>query len=228
MIGTFELARTTRRLGGGAVAFVAMAIAAGCTVGPDFKAPDKPAIEGYTPENLVPRTASAPVHGGEAQSLTFGADIPGQWWQLYRSTELDALVEQALKANPDLDAAQASLRQANELLYAQQGALFPTISANGSGTPAVVQRSADRVAGIDNDVRRHHGVAQRLLCARRVGRHAPAGRIAGGAGRVPAFPARGDLSDADLQCRRRRRQSGVVARPDRRHQRDHPAPGQTR
>ncbi len=134
MIGTFELARTTRRLGGGAVAFVAMAIAAGCTVGPDFKAPDKPAIEGYTPENLVPRTASAPVHGGEAQSLTFGADIPGQWWQLYRSTELDALVEQALKANPDLDAAQASLRQANELLYAQQGALFPTISANGSGT----------------------------------------------------------------------------------------------
>jgi outer membrane protein TolC len=42
------------------------------------------------------------------------------------------LIDEALKANPDLDAAQASLRRANAALYAQQGTLFPTISANGS------------------------------------------------------------------------------------------------
>jgi NodT family efflux transporter outer membrane factor (OMF) lipoprotein len=111
-----------------------MVVVAGCTVGPDFKSPDKPTIDGYTPENLVPRTSSAPVHGGEAQSLMLGADVPGRWWQLYRSAELDALVDQALKANPDLDAAQAALRQAYENLYAQQGAFFPTISGNASGT----------------------------------------------------------------------------------------------
>jgi NodT family efflux transporter outer membrane factor (OMF) lipoprotein len=131
MIGALPRARTTGRLGLAAFAVVAVA---GCTVGPDYRQPDKPTIDGYTPESLVPRTASAPVHGGEAQSLVLGADVPGRWWQLYRSAELDALVEQALEANPDLDAARAALRRANELLYAQQGALFPTIGANASGT----------------------------------------------------------------------------------------------
>lgn len=60
-------------------------------------------------------------------------DIPGQWWGLFRSNELNALITQALKANPDVDAAQASLRQANEtpLRYAQ-GSLFPTFTGNGS------------------------------------------------------------------------------------------------
>ncbi|HLG45812.1 MAG TPA: efflux transporter outer membrane subunit [Reyranella sp.] len=106
---------------------------AGCTSGPDFVRPDKPKEQGYTPENLVPQTAAATVaDGGAAQTFLPSADIPGQWWTLFRSGELNALIDEALKANPDLDAAQASLRQANEALYAQQGALFPTISANGS------------------------------------------------------------------------------------------------
>lgn len=130
MIRTVPSARTATRLG---LTIFAVAALAGCSVGPDFNRPAKPAIDGYTPENLAPRTSSAPVHGGEAQSLTLGADIPGRWWQLYRSTELDALVDQALTANPDLDAAQAALRRANELLFAQQGALFPTISGGASG-----------------------------------------------------------------------------------------------
>ena len=105
---------------------------AGCTVGPDFMRPDKPKIEGYTPESLaLQTTGSAVADGGAVQTFNPNAEIPGQWWELYRSAELNALIEQALKANPDLDAAQASLRQANELLYAQQGTLFPTISGNG-------------------------------------------------------------------------------------------------
>ena len=40
------------------------------------------------------------------------------------------LIAQSLAANPDLLAAQAALRQANENVYAGQGALFPTVSAN--------------------------------------------------------------------------------------------------
>jgi NodT family efflux transporter outer membrane factor (OMF) lipoprotein len=107
----------------------------GCTSGPDFVRPDKPKEQGYTPENLVPQTAAAEVtDGGAAQAFVPEADIPGQWWTLFRSGELNALIDEALKANPNLDAAQASLRQANEALYAQQGSLFPTISANGSAT----------------------------------------------------------------------------------------------
>ena len=40
------------------------------------------------------------------------------------------MIGQALKANPDLDAAQAALRQAQENVYAEQGALFPQASFN--------------------------------------------------------------------------------------------------
>jgi NodT family efflux transporter outer membrane factor (OMF) lipoprotein len=134
MTGVLQGARTRRRSGRRAALLVSLAALAGCTVGPDFEAPDKPTIKGYTPEDLVPRTSSAPVHGGEAQSLMLGADVPGRWWQLYGSAELDSLVVQSLRANPDLDAAQAALRQAREQLYAQQGALFPTIKGNASAT----------------------------------------------------------------------------------------------
>ena len=75
----------------------------GCTVGPDFKRPAKPATTGYTPENLVPKTASADVpDGGAAQTFDPAADIPGQWWELFRSAELNGLIVQALKANPEL------------------------------------------------------------------------------------------------------------------------------
>ncbi|HEU5095584.1 MAG TPA: efflux transporter outer membrane subunit [Reyranella sp.] len=131
---TISLSRAARRAGLGALALASLIAASGCTVGPDFKRPAKPTTTGYTPENLVPTTASAGIaDGGTAQTFDPGADIPGQWWELYRSPELNALIVEALKANPDLDAAQASLRQAYELLYAQQGTLFPTFSANGQG-----------------------------------------------------------------------------------------------
>jgi NodT family efflux transporter outer membrane factor (OMF) lipoprotein len=119
--------------------FVVLAAAlAGCTSGPDFVRPDKPKEQGYTPENLAPQTAaSAVADGGAAQTFVPAEDIPGQWWTLFRSAELNALIDEALKANPDLDAAQASLRQANEAFYAQQGALFPGFNANASGQNAL-------------------------------------------------------------------------------------------
>ena len=120
-----------------ALLLASVAIIAGCTSGPDYKQPDKPKEQGYTPENLVPQTAAAPgAEGGAAQTFTEGRDIPGDWWTLFRSQELSALVGEALRANPDLDAAQAALRQANETLYAQQAGLFPSLTANGSGTQA--------------------------------------------------------------------------------------------
>ena len=43
------------------------------------------------------------------------------------------IVAQADTAKGLVDAAQAALRQARENFYAQQGGLFPTLSANGSG-----------------------------------------------------------------------------------------------
>jgi len=104
----------------------------GCAVGPDFKAPSAPANAGFSPAGtpLAPATAAAPIPGGDAQRFVDGLDIPGQWWTLFQSAELNALIELALKQNPTLESAQAALRQANESVAAQRGALFPSISGS--------------------------------------------------------------------------------------------------
>ena len=68
--------------------------------------------------------------GGTAQRLTQDRDIPGEWWGLFHSPQITELVTQALQANPDVAAAQATLRQARETTRAEQGALFPQVSAS--------------------------------------------------------------------------------------------------
>ncbi|MDA7023871.1 efflux transporter outer membrane subunit [Pseudomonas fragi] len=111
--------------------FIALA---GCTLGPDFVRPEVAADAGYSTRNLT-ITARADIDaGGAAQRLIAGMDIPGQWWTLFRSPELNALVEEALRANPDISAAQAALRQANEQVYVDQASLFPVLNGNLSKT----------------------------------------------------------------------------------------------
>ncbi|MGK9165224.1 efflux transporter outer membrane subunit [Inquilinus limosus] len=111
-------------------------ILAGCAVGPDFKRPDAPGVGQYTPGTPLAQTASADVSGGVAQTIRNGRDIPGDWWRVFRSDTLNRLVAEALKANPDIQSAQAALRQAQENVAAEQGFLLPTISASGSGERA--------------------------------------------------------------------------------------------
>jgi NodT family efflux transporter outer membrane factor (OMF) lipoprotein len=106
------------------------ALLAGCAVGPRYHRPEAPADAGYAPAPLAEISASAPVHGGEAQRMVSGRDIPFEWWELFKSPALNALVERAFKANPTVMAAQAALVQAHELVYAQQGYFFPTFDAN--------------------------------------------------------------------------------------------------
>jgi NodT family efflux transporter outer membrane factor (OMF) lipoprotein len=103
-----------------------------CAVGPDFEEPAAPDASGYTPQPLAEQTSSADVRGGEAQRFVQGLDIPGQWWTLFHSEPLNALVEQALKNNPTLPAAEAALQQARENVYAAEGAFFPTAVASYS------------------------------------------------------------------------------------------------
>ena len=112
-----------------------IALLTGCAVGPDFARPGVAKNAGYSQEKLATTTASADVaDGGAAQKLVEGMDIPGQWWTLFRSPTLNALVEEALKANADVAAAQAALHQAYELVYAEQASLFPSLSAGASRT----------------------------------------------------------------------------------------------
>src|ERR1039458_5337041 len=123
----------------------AAALAASCAVGPHYHKPEAPANAGYAPAPLPEATASADIHGGEAQRLINERDIPFEWWELFQSPALNRLVEQAFKANPTVVAAQAALAQAQELVYAQQGFYFPTVSA-------VYQAERHKIAGnLTND-----------------------------------------------------------------------------
>ena len=107
---------------------------AGCAVGPGFRRPLPPPVTAYTVRPLPARTARAPVPDGQAQRLVQGMNLPGQWWTLFHSTALDAIVSAALRANPTLQAAQASLREAQAQLHAGEGAWYPALSATTSAT----------------------------------------------------------------------------------------------
>jgi len=112
-----------------ALLVIAVALVASCAVGPRFHRPEAQVDAGYAPTPLPESSASAPVHGGEVQRLISDRDIPFEWWQLFQSPALNALVEQAFKANPTVPAAQAALAQAQEVVRAQRGFYFPTVAA---------------------------------------------------------------------------------------------------
>jgi NodT family efflux transporter outer membrane factor (OMF) lipoprotein len=98
----------------------------GCMVGPDFKHPAPPRAEAYLPD-LPSDFVAANVPGGETQTVVQGLDIPGQWWQAFHSRPLNELIDDALRANPDVRAAVAGLKVAQENARAQRATLFPTI-----------------------------------------------------------------------------------------------------
>jgi NodT family efflux transporter outer membrane factor (OMF) lipoprotein len=117
----------SRLLAPGAV--LASLLIAGCVVGPNFKTPPPPNVAGYTQQPLAPTAATPGIPGGEAQRFVSGGDIPSDWWSLFHSRPLNALIEQALANNPNLKAAQAALLAAHENVRAQHGAYAPRVSA---------------------------------------------------------------------------------------------------
>jgi NodT family efflux transporter outer membrane factor (OMF) lipoprotein len=125
-----------------------------CAVGPDFKKPNAPIATGYT-------TDAAQIISTGARHFVMGRDIPFAWWEQFQSPKLNALVERALKSNPNIAAAQAALRQANEYVMAQQGFFYPTVAAsftpsrnklagNQSSNAPGVQGNGSNISGYQN------------------------------------------------------------------------------
>jgi NodT family efflux transporter outer membrane factor (OMF) lipoprotein len=111
------------------------ALLSGCAVGPNFRAPTPPPVDAYAPSPTAatPETAGA---GGGAEHFAPGADLQADWWTLFGSKPLEALVRRALIANPDLAAAEAALRQARETAAVDRAALLPSLSLDLSTTRA--------------------------------------------------------------------------------------------
>ena len=114
---------------GMAATSAASLLLAGCAVGPDFERPPAPDVKGFTSTPLM-TTPTTDVNGGASQSFLVGENITGQWWTLFKSPALDALLVQSIKNNPTLQAAQASLRQAQENQAALFGVLMPAVDGH--------------------------------------------------------------------------------------------------
>jgi len=102
------------------VSGLSMLLCAGCAVGPDFHKPASPNVAQYTRE----------VNEAKVDSTT----PTSKWWETLGSTQLNELVAQAFKNNPNIVAAQAALRLAHENTAAQFGSYFPQIQGSYSAS----------------------------------------------------------------------------------------------
>jgi len=97
---------------------------AGCKAGPDFRRPEPPAAARYTsqPLELEQGTPAGDQH------VLLGENPGREWWRMFGSQEIDAVVKRALGANRTLVAADAMLAQSRELAAAQAGSLYPQLN----------------------------------------------------------------------------------------------------
>jgi len=128
---------------------VLVGMLAGCAVGPDFRRPEPPAASTYLPGAQPSETVAAKGPGGTMQRFEPGADIPSEWWSLFRSESLDRLVRIALEENPTLAQARARLAQAREDLNARSGATrYPAVDAGISATRQKVNPASLGVSNV--------------------------------------------------------------------------------
>lgn len=89
-------------------------LATGCAVGPDY----------LPPTVAVPKQWSEP--GGR---LGESATTYASWWQDFNDPELDRLIDEAIVSNPDLQLAEARIREARTLRTEAIAAGLPSVSA---------------------------------------------------------------------------------------------------
>jgi NodT family efflux transporter outer membrane factor (OMF) lipoprotein len=121
------------------IGIAAVSALASCAVGPNFHQPKAPDTSGY----LHPTSDTAPVQAQaqDVQHVSPGAELTGEWWQLFHSPQLDEVVRASIATSPTLVAANATLAEAREEVTVARGAFMPnvsgTASAQRSGTSAV-------------------------------------------------------------------------------------------
>lgn len=106
----------------------------GCMVGPDFQRPAAPSAQHYDAQ------AEQALDGStDAPHVVFSRKSEGEWWSTLGSAKLDELMRKAMAGNLDLQAADATIAQANEAVAAAAGGLSPQL---GLGTQAGRQRAS--------------------------------------------------------------------------------------
>jgi len=102
-----------------------------CALGPDFERPAAPDAS-YSSRPLPAETAAVDAASGVAQRFLPGESVAGEWWTLFQSPAINALVDEAIANNPTLEAAEASLRQADSIYRAESDSFFPYIQGDAN------------------------------------------------------------------------------------------------
>lgn len=92
------------------------AVLAGCAAGPDYVRPQV-----ANPQSLTRDALSTATQGTAAPS------VDAQWWKAFGSAPLNAMVEDALRQSPTIEAAEATLRAAHQNVVAQRGYFYPSV-----------------------------------------------------------------------------------------------------
>jgi len=109
-----------RRLG-----VIGALLLSGCMVGPDYNrppAPMTPTFKEAPPENF--KSAAVWKVAEPADNM-----LRAKWWEIFGDPRLNELEEQVAVANQTLKAAEATFRQARQMVLFNRAAQFPTLSA---------------------------------------------------------------------------------------------------
>ncbi|CBW76610.1 Type I secretion outer membrane protein (plasmid) [Mycetohabitans rhizoxinica HKI 454] len=110
------------------VAAACATLLGGCAFAPSER-PAPPAPPHYAAQ---PGAAQSVTAAGVAQRFALGARAVPRWWMLYQSDALNAWVDEGLRNNATLAAAEKTLAAAREQLHAQIGeSMLPSIDAGG-------------------------------------------------------------------------------------------------
>lgn len=104
----------------------------GCAVGPNFQPAAAPPADGYLPGKLASPAADRSGPRVAAQHFVNGADVSAKWWAAFKSRPLNDLIKQSVDHNPNLQAAEAAIKNAQYNALAQRGLFFPQLTGDSS------------------------------------------------------------------------------------------------
>jgi NodT family efflux transporter outer membrane factor (OMF) lipoprotein len=111
---------------GAAAVLAGLAALSACKQGPNLFSPAPPEEKAYTnPDDPTPPPAGSSEARRAAQRIAIGAKVKDDWWTLFHSPPLNAVVNQALRDSPTIAQTEAELAQARELVAAAAGAAYP-------------------------------------------------------------------------------------------------------
>ncbi|MBV7483952.1 efflux transporter outer membrane subunit [Bordetella sp. BOR01] len=124
-------------------ALLALALLAGCAVGPDFQAP----------EDALSAAVLAPRHDSVANAALIPAPVPEQWWRLFGDETLNQLQARAAQGNLDLQAAASRIAQSRARAGIADAAALPRVGAGASVMREAASQNGRLVAmGAGTDV----------------------------------------------------------------------------